>query len=651
MADKQNPAYERVFVCDIYRGPEMSHNTTCAAGAGHNFKPRWIRDIKRFLNIKSQFVLSGNIRDIYPFYNHDKAVPLQLKHYLRENLAAEGFQYYICYDPIDGFSPLHEAAPESEKTANDFFSANFGIDFKNGAYACSTVKAFEVIKKIVDYKEAFVSVFVDFASRLIINPSGLSADEKDFFSAFLKLSYTAFPHITVSDKTPKYNPIFWICDKENDFPSWFFVNNPKIRPVVISRPDSATRKPFIALISKAIKGFNECGDVKKKEIITSFAESTEGMYNSDIIAITQLARSEGLVFDSIAEAVRRYKIGVTEDPWARLDKDKIKNAREIIERRIKGQPQAVIKTLDVIKRSVTGLSGAAHSKASGKPRGVMFLAGPTGTGKTEIAKAITELIFGDEKAYIRFDMSEFSAEHSDQRLLGAPPGYVGYDAGGELTNAVREKPFSVILFDEIEKAHPKILDKFLQILEDGRLTDGSGNTVYFSESIIVFTSNLGIYRQDETGRKVQNVNQEMDFCEVEARIRSEIDNYFKLVLGRPEILNRIGENIIVFDFIRENTASQIFDKIMRNIIERLYENNKIALAIPESICDQIRRICVSDLSNGGRGIGNKIETVFLNPLSRALFDLLIEERGEAGNVKNCAIKTFTEHEGVYNLEI
>ncbi|HPG59146.1 MAG TPA: AAA family ATPase, partial [Candidatus Wallbacteria bacterium] len=437
----------------------------------------------------------------------------------------------------------------------------------------------------------------------------------------------------------------------NDFPSWFFVNNPKIRPVVISKPDAAGRKPFIALISKAIKGFDECGDVKKKEIITSFVESTEGMHNSDIIAITQLARSEGLGFDSIAEAVRRYKIGVTEDPWARLDKDKIKNAREIIERRIKGQPQAVIKTLDVIKRSVTGLSGAAHSKVSGKPRGVMFFAGPTGTGKTEIAKAVTELIFGDEKAYIRFDMSEFSAEHSDQRLLGAPPGYIGYDAGGELTNAVREKPFSVILFDEIEKAHPKILDKFLQILEDGRLTDGSGNTVYFSESIIVFTSNLGIYRQDETGRKVQNVNHEMDFCKLEVRIRSEIDNYFKLVLGRPEILNRIGENIIVFDFIREDTASQIFNKIMQNIIERLYENNKITLSIPDAICDQIRQICVSDLSNGGRGIGNKIETVFLNPLSRALFDTLIEGRSEDGDIKICSIKAFTEHAGVYSIEI
>ena len=114
-------------------------------------------------------------------------------------------------------------------------------------------------------------------------------------------------------------------------------------------------------------------------------------------------------------------------------------------------------------------------------------------------------MFGNEGAYLRFDMSEFAEEHTSARLLGAPPGYIGFDAGGELTNAVREQPFSVILFDEIEKAHPRILDKFLQILEDGRLTDGRGDTTYFSESIIVFTSNLGIYVEDAQGNRIQNV--------------------------------------------------------------------------------------------------------------------------------------------------
>jgi len=136
-----------------------------------------------------------------------------------------------------------------------------------------------------------------------------------------------------------------------------------------------------------------------------------------------------------------------------------------------------------------------HSSESSKPRGILFLAGPTGTGKTEIVKAIAEALFEDEKTLIRFDMSEYTAEHSDQKLFGAPPGYVGYDNGGQLTNAVKNNPFSILLFDEIEKAHPNIMDKFLQILEDGRMTDGQGNTVYFSETLIFFTSNVGISRE------------------------------------------------------------------------------------------------------------------------------------------------------------
>lgn len=177
--------------------------------------------------------------------------------------------------------------------------------------------------------------------------------------------------------------------------------------------------------------------------------------------------------------------------------------------------------------------------------------------KTETAKTLAELLFSDERSCIRFDMSEYGQSHSDQKLLGAPPGYVGYEAGGQLTNAVKNNPFSILLFDEIEKAHPSILDKFLQILEDGRMTDGQGNTVYFSETIIIFTSNLGIYGVDCTGERTLRVTHRMSYEEVQKSVRKGIEEYFKLQLGRPEILNRIGENIVVFDFIREDVANEV----------------------------------------------------------------------------------------------
>ncbi len=216
-------------------------------------------------------------------------------------------------------------------------------------------------------------------------------------------------------------------------------------------------------------------------------------------------------------------------------------------------------------------------------------------------------------------MSEFAEEHAGARLLGAPPGYVGYDAGGELTNAVRNKPFSVILFDEIEKAHPRILDKFLQILEDGRLTDGRGNTTYFSESVIVFTSNLGVFVEDEHGRRVQNVQPSDEQAVVEDRVRTAIQDYFKFKLSRPEILNRLGDNIVVFGFITSAVAGQIFDGMLANVVARVLEEHRLELLLSGAVRAQLCDICTRDLSQGGRGIGNRLESAFINPLSRALF--------------------------------
>ena len=170
---------------------------------------------------------------------------------------------------------------------------------------------------------------------------------------------------------------------------------------------------------------------------------------------------------------------------------KVRAIAKVLGQEVLGQDRAVASVVDIILRATTGLSGIQHSSRT-IPRGVMLFAGPTGVGKTELAKTMAREIFGSEEAMIRFDMSEYSQSHSDQRLLGAPPGYVGYDAGGELTNAIKSKPFSILLFDEIEKANPNILDKFLQILDDGRMTDSRGETVYFTECLIVFTSNIGM---------------------------------------------------------------------------------------------------------------------------------------------------------------
>ena len=440
----------------------------------------WIKNVVRFLPVKSQFILAGNIRDFYPFpprAERGTYQPLGLRHYLRCAMALTGYQWFISYNPLGEFAVVADLGP-AEETARTFFADKFGLKFDAARLARVDMKnALEHIEQIINWREHFIAVFLDFASRLTVRVDSLDEHSNEHFTRALMLSHSVRPHTTPSISQAQFNPIFWLCDKENDLPAWLAQDNPRIKSIVVPRPDNAVRSAPVEALCGALSGFQETLPETRKRLLDEFVDQTEGMSLADMIAITELCRREKLPFSQIAEAVRRYKVGVTDDPWRRIPRDKVVRGREEIAKRVKGQNPAVTKALDIIKRAIVGLSGAQGARIGGKPRGVLFLAGPTGVGKTELAKALTELLFGDETSYIRFDMSEFSAEHADQRLLGAPPGYVGYDSGGELTNAIKQKPFSVVLFDEIEKAHPRLLDKFLQILDDGVLTSGRGERV------------------------------------------------------------------------------------------------------------------------------------------------------------------------------
>ena len=244
-------------------------------------------------------------------------------------------------------------------------------------------------------------------------------------------------------------------------------------------------------------------------------------------------------------------------------------------------------------------------------------------GKTELAKALTELVFGSEDSYVRFDMSEFTSEHAGDRLVGAPPGYVGFEGGGELTNAVRGKPYALLLFDEIEKAHPRILDKFLQLLDDGRLTDGRGTTV----PLLRHAGGVHIQSgHDETrpprcgDRGSRRSPPEDSYDVIEARVTEEIRRHFTEELNRPELLNRVGDNLVVFDFIRPAVAADIADVMLSNIAARVADSAGIAVELSADAHAQLHELATADLSFGGRGIGNVLESRFVNPLARALFE-------------------------------
>ncbi|QDH68913.1 AAA family ATPase [Marilutibacter alkalisoli] len=579
-------------------------------------KPRWLRDLLRFLPLKSQFVLSGNVRDLQASEVAPEVVAAQpFELCLRDALREAGVRHVLMWSPLAGFEVLDR--PGEDAAEGRALLRALGLVAGEAGTPAGIDLLGATLQRLVEHPGEPVALVVDFASRLVVRNDSLSEAEHRMFTQALVLSHRARSRPAGPERRPFFNNVFWVVEKEGDLPDWLTVGNPRLRHVPVSRPDQQIRR---ALVPGLLRGLADAGTLDASRLQQAgqdFVESTEGLLLADLHAIAQLARVEALPVTRIGDAVRRYKVGVTEDPWLRLDRARIRNADAFIHRRVKGQDHAVIHMLDLIKRAVTGVGG---SRKGNRPRGVAFLAGPTGVGKTELAKTVTQLLFGDEGAYIRFDMSEFSAEHADQRLLGAPPGYVGYDVGGELTNAIREKPFSVVLFDEIEKAHPRILDKFLQILDDGVLTSGRGDRVYFSESLIVFTSNLGIYRLDETGQRVANVTPDAPFERVQARIRDEIEQHFKLVLNRPEILNRIGENIIVFDFIRPDVGGQIFEQMVEATLADLSAQS-LQVALAPQARESLRALCLADLSHGGRGIRNQLEACLINPLARSLFDM------------------------------
>ena len=307
--------------------------------------------------------------------------------------------------------------------------------------------------------------------------------------------------------------------------------------------------------------------------------------------------------DDIASVVARWT-GIPVERLMESESSKLTKLEDSIGRQVIGQDRAVAAVASAIRRSRAGLAD------TNRPIGSFLFLGPTGVGKTEVARSLCRELFDDEHAMIRIDMSEYMERHAVARLIGSPPGYVGYDQGGQLTEAVRRRPYSVVLFDEIEKAHPDVFNVLLQVLDDGRLTDGQGRTIDFSNTIIIMTSNVGSQMiMDFTGDNL-----------------SVLDNKMLEVLRRhfrPEFLNRI-DDIVIFDRIHEQAMRAIVDVQLGRVARHVKDSRDITLAFNESVRDMLARDGY-DPSFGARPLKRLVQKRILDPLALELIDGRIHE--------------------------
>jgi len=605
--------------------------------------PKWLKEMSSLVGTFNQFFIYGNVRDYYIYYE-TKNGESKVRHEDLDNIIIKMLQEKERYTLVIKLFPHNGATrilykKDAEKVERFLTERGYQLSSSKGSKEANVVKfsKFEKISSPQTYSQVMsdqsdfiknllefsnpefgnIALIYDFSSR----HKSIYTEDLDnlFYLNTFELGNSLQKVFYKDTKEKFYNLLIWTYDKDGEFPLWYFNNNHFSKSLLIPYPDLKAKGEFLremltTLFSEKIQQMNE---KELDTLIDAFSSVSTNLYLKDLENIMRLAEKRNLNVEEIEELIKFYKLGIEDSPWKRLNKEKVLNAESTLSQDVLGQNTAVKKSSEVIKRAFFNLSGVQFSRNSMRPKGVLFFAGPTGVGKTELAKSIAKLIFGTPDSYIRFDMSEFSKEHSDQRLLGAPPGYVGYEEGGELINKIKENPFTVILFDEIEKAHQKILDIFLQILDEGRITSSRGETVYFSESIIVFTSNLGVYRE-VNGKKEMIITPDKDYDAIKEIIKNEIKQHF-IGIGRPEILNRIGENIVVLDFIRPENGKKIVQKMLKNVSEKLRRDFKIDFAISEKALERLYNYCLADLSMGGRGIGNKLEEVLINPLSEELF--------------------------------
>ncbi len=566
--------------------------------------PKWMHELIAAVSSCGEVIVKGNVRDVFrtlPDKNKQQGWA-DIENILADTLTRYGY-HVLRFNRDSGFGP----AGEADETA--WFSKIAPVSGK--AKLDGAVKA---ISAVFDKADEPAAIILD-AKSMFVQPLSLNEDETEFLRKMDQI--TSALHFPPKSKKPHL--IIWVFESDRDMPRVLLRSTPYRKEVTVTLPDLNERRMFIEEYLKSAVLTPE----QKEEL----ALKTGGMLLARVRQVFESCRK--LEFSEIWNRLEREQTGAEYNPYEQLSKDKIKEAETFFNEKVIGQETA-IKAVATRIRSVT-MPFINCLKSGGKgPKAVYLFAGPTGVGKTETAKCIADLVFGSGERMYRIDLSEYKGAHNVARLIGSPPGYVGHDDGGQLTEKIIQNPFQLILLDEIDKPHESVHDILLSILDAGRLTDGKGRVADFSQSVIVLTSNLGAARAQEMWDEEPGI----EYSKLDEAVREAIHGYYVNELNRPELYGRLLDSLVVFDFIREDAQVKLMKKKLDAAVKSIKLTNNIEITGIGEAEEYLMTRIGEYIVGGGRGIVKCVEKHFLEPVANLIYEKDIKN-GSVMNITGC----------------